>query len=73
VIYDMLASLKNLCSPSLDRCTVKCKHMLNTVLLRLEEVQVTAEEDMKHVLSYIGYMALDTRNALGVLKNKINS
>jgi hypothetical protein len=49
----------------LVRCTVKCKHLLKTVLLRVEEVQMTAEEDMKHVLSYVGYMALDTRTASG--------
>jgi len=49
----------------LVRCTVKCKHLLKTVLIRLEEVQMTAEEDMKHVLSYVGYRALDTRTASG--------
>ena len=37
-------------------------------LLSLEEVQMTAEEDKKHMLSYIGYMALDTRTASGVWK-----
>ena len=41
------------------KCTVKWNHVLKTVLLILEEVQMTAEEDMKHVLSYVGYMALD--------------
>jgi len=54
----------------LVRCTVKCKHLLKAVILRLEEVQMTAEEDKKHVLSYIGYMALDTRTASGVWKRK---
>jgi hypothetical protein len=44
---------------------VKCNHLLKTVLLRLEEVQMTAEEDKKRVLLYIGYMALDTGTASG--------
>ena len=30
-----------------------------------------AEEDMKHMLSYVGYMALDCRTASGVWKSKI--
>jgi hypothetical protein len=67
----MLASLKKLCSMGLDRCTVKCKHLLKTALLRLEEVQMTAEEDMKRVLSYGGYMAIDTRTASAVWKRNV--
>jgi len=55
----------------LVRCTVKCKHMLNTVLLSLEEVQLTAEEHMKHVLSCVVYMALDCGTASGVWKSKL--
>jgi len=51
---------------------VKCKHLLKTVLLRLEEVQTTEEEDMRHVLSYVGYMALD-KNCFGNLEKKIPS
>jgi hypothetical protein len=43
----------------LVRYTVKCKHLLKTVLLRVEEVKMTAEENKKRVLSYVGYMALD--------------
>jgi len=31
---------------------------------------MTAEEDMKHVLSYVGYMALDTRTASGDWERK---
>jgi hypothetical protein len=55
----------------LDRCTVKCKHLLKTVLIRLEEVQMTAEEDMKRVLSYARYMVLDTRTASGDWRRKL--
>jgi hypothetical protein len=44
--------------------------MLKAVLHMLEEVKMTAEEDMKHVLSYVGYMALDCRTASGVWKWK---
>jgi hypothetical protein len=54
----------------LVRCTVKCKHLLQTELLRLGEVQMAAVEDMKHVLPYVGYMALDTRTASGDWKRK---
>ena len=68
----MLASLEGLGSMGLFRCTVKCSHMLMTVLHTMEEVTTTAEEDMKHVLSYVGYMALDCRTASGVWKSKIN-
>jgi len=50
---------------------VKCKHMLNTVLVRLEEVQLTAEEDMKHVLPYVVCMVLDCGTASGVWKSKV--
>jgi hypothetical protein len=32
---------------------------------------MTAQEDMKHVLSYVGYMATDTRTASGVCKRKL--
>ena len=45
--------------------------MLETVLLTLEDVHLTAEEDMKHMLSYVGYMALDCRTTSGVWKSKI--
>jgi len=45
--------------------------MLKTLLLRVEEVQMTAEEDMKHVLSYVRYMALDCRIVSGVRRIKI--
>jgi hypothetical protein len=55
----MLASLKEFCSMGLDICTLKRQHLLKTVLLRLGEVQMTAEEDMKHLLSYEGYMVPD--------------
>jgi len=51
---------------------VKCKHLLKTVLLRLEEVQTTAEEDKKRVLSYVGYMALD-KHCFGNLEKKVPS
>jgi hypothetical protein len=51
-----------------DRCSVKYKHLLKAVLLSLEEVQMTAEEDKKHMLPYIGYMSLHTRTASGVWK-----
>jgi hypothetical protein len=44
-IYYMLSKD---CYMGLVRCAVKCKHLLKTKLLRLEEVQVAAEEDMKH-------------------------
>ena len=37
-------------------------------LLRVEEVQMTAEEDKEQVLLYIGYMALHTTTASGVWK-----
>jgi hypothetical protein len=40
---------------------VKSKHLLKTILLILEEGQMPAEGDMKHVLSYVGYMATDRR------------
>ena len=50
---------------------MKWKHILKTILLRVEEVQMTAEEDMKHVLSYVGYMALDCRTVSGVWRSKI--
>jgi hypothetical protein len=56
---------------NLVRCIVKCKHLLKAVNLRREEVQMTAQEDMKHVLSYVGYMAIATRTALGVSKRKL--
>jgi hypothetical protein len=65
---DILHALERLCSVGFDRCSVKYKHLLKAELLRLEEVQMTAEEDKKHMLSYIGYMALDTRTASGVLE-----
>ena len=55
----------------LVRCTVKCKHLLKTVLLRLEEVQMTAEEDMNLLLSYVDYIALDSRTASAVLKRNL--
>ena len=55
----MLASLERLGSMGLFRSTVKCNHMLMTVLLIMEEVKTAAEEDTKPVLSYVGYMALD--------------
>jgi hypothetical protein len=42
------------------------------MLLRLEEVQMTVEEDKKHVLSYIGYGAVH-KNCFGSLEKKINS
>ena len=45
--------------------------MLKTVMLILEEVQMTAEEDMKRVLSYVVYMALDCRTVSGVWRSKI--
>ena len=47
---------------------MKCNHLLKTVLLRLEVVQKTAEEDKKHVSLYTGYMALETETASGDLK-----
>ena len=53
------------------RCTVKWNDMLKTLLLILEEVQMTAEEDMKRVLSYVVYMALDCRTVSGVWRSKI--
>jgi len=71
VTDDMLASLEGLGSMGLVRCTVKCKHLLNTVLLRLEEVQLTGKEDMKHVLPCVVYMALDCGTASGVWKRKL--
>jgi len=49
---------------------VKCKHLLKTVLLRLEEVQMAAEEDMRHVLSYVGYGARH-KIGFGDLEKKI--
>ena len=55
----------------LNRCTMKYKHLLKTEVLRLEEVQMTVEDDKKKVLSYIGYMALDTGNDWGVWKRKL--
>jgi hypothetical protein len=54
---ELLTALEGLRSMGLVRCTVKCKHLLKTVLIRLEEVQMTAEEDKKYVLSYTGYGA----------------
>jgi hypothetical protein len=47
----------------LARCKIKCKHLLKTAKLRREDVHMTVQEDMKHVLSYVGYMATDTRTA----------
>ena len=67
----MLASLEGLGSMGLVRCTVKYKHMLNTVLLGLEEIQLTAEKDMKNVLPCVVYMALDCETASGVWKRKL--
>jgi len=66
----MLASREGFCCMGLLRCTVKCKHLLKTVLLRLEEVQMITKEDIKHVPSYVGYMTLDTRTVSGVSKRK---
>jgi hypothetical protein len=43
---------------------------VKTALLILEGVQMTAQEHMKHVLSYIGYMAKERRTASGVWKRK---
>lgn len=54
---ELLPALEGLRSIGLVRHTVKCKHLLKTVLLRLEEVQMTAEEDKKRGLSYIEYGA----------------
>jgi hypothetical protein len=44
----------------LVRCKIKCKHMLRADKSRREKVQITAQEDMKHVLLYVGYVARDT-------------
>jgi len=44
---DLLHVLEGFCSVGFDRCTVKYKHLLKTVLRRLEVVQITAEEDKK--------------------------
>ena len=41
----------------LVRCNIKCKHLLKTAKIIRENVHMTAQEDMKHVLSYVGYMA----------------
>ena len=41
----------------------KWKHLLIAVTFKHEEVEMTTQEDMKHVLSYLGYMATDTRTA----------
>jgi hypothetical protein len=68
---DILHALEGLYSMGLNRYTVKYKHLLKAVLLILEEVQMTAEKYKKHMLSYIGYMALDTGNALCVWKRKL--
>ena len=56
----------------LVRCTVKCKHLLKAVILRVEEVQMTAEEDMKRVLSYRVHGA-GQKNCFGSLEKKINT
>ena len=61
---------EKLCFLGLVRCIVKCKHLLKTVLLRLEEVQMAAEEDMRHVLSYVGYGARH-KIGFGDLEKKI--
>jgi len=50
---ELLTALEGLRSLGLVRCTVKCKHVLQAVLLRLEEVQMTAEDKI-HVPSYVG-------------------
>ena len=55
----------------LVRCKIKCKYLLKTAKLRREKVQLTAQEDMKHVLSHVGYMATDTRTSSGVCKRKL--
>ena len=47
----------------LARCNITCKHLLKTAKLIREKFQLTAQEDMKHVLSHVGYMATDTRTA----------
>jgi hypothetical protein len=57
----MLAAVERLCNMGIIMWKSKCEHPLKTELLLLEEVQMTAEEDMKHVLSYVGYMATDRR------------
>jgi hypothetical protein len=54
---ELLTALEGLRSMGLVRCTVKCKHLVQAVLLRMKEVQMTAEEDKIHVLSYAGYDA----------------
>jgi hypothetical protein len=63
----MLAFLDGLYNIGFIRCKVKYEHLLKTVLLILEDVHMTAEADMKHVLSYVGYMVTDGR-----LEKKIN-
>jgi hypothetical protein len=50
---------------------VKYKHLLQTELLRLGEVQMAEVEDIKHVLPYEGYMALDTRTASEFWRRKL--
>ena len=56
----------------LVKCTVKCKHLLKAVILRVEEVLMTAEEDMKRVLSYRVHVARQ-KNFFGSMEKKINT
>jgi len=50
---------------------MKYKHLLKAELLRLEEVQMAADNYNYHMLPYIVYMALDSGNDWGVWKRKL--
>jgi hypothetical protein len=65
----MLASREGFCCIGLLGCIVKCKDLLKKLLLRLEELQMITEEDIKHVPSYVVYMTLD-KNCFGNLEKK---